>query len=126
MIGRRRAVVLLLTVVMALTVTSAAWAAYWFFQGNLSGTVVKARESTGTQYGRQSFDNTNHPGHVQYLVFILSSGSWDTIGQQCFGGSGCDSGSIAVSGAAYPKGGCENPARYGYAVWTNCRYGTGP
>lgn len=64
---------------------------------------------------------------MQYVVFVLSSGSWDTVGQWCpTSQSGCDSGSIAVAGLYYPKGGCENPSSYGYAVWTNCKYGDGP
>lgn len=121
--GRTRVVVAVLAVVAALAAAGTAWAAYWFYQGNLSGTVLKARDATDTQYGRQSFDNTNNPGHVQYLVFVLSSGNWDTVRQQCSGGSGCDSGSIGVSGLYYPKGGCENPNSY--AVYTNCKYGSG-
>lgn len=121
----RRMLVLLLVLVTAAVVAGSAYAAYWFFQGNLSGTVLNNRESTGTQWGRQSFDNTNHPGHVQYVVFVLSSGAWDTVGQWCSGGTGCDSGSIPVDGLYYPKGGCENPSSYGYSVYTNCKYGTG-
>lgn len=119
-----RALVLLAILAAMLTAASAAWGGYWFFQGNLINTVLKARDSTGTQYVRESFDNTNHPGHVQYIALVLSSGNWDTIKMQCFGGSGCDSGSLAVSGLYYPKGGCENPQSY--YVWTNCKYGTGP
>ncbi len=112
--------------VLALAGTAAA-ASYWFYQGNLSGTVLNPRDTTGTEYGRQSFDNTNHPGHTQYVVFVLSSGSWDTVGQWCpVGQSGCDSGDIPVSGAAYPKGGCENPSSYGYSVYTNCHYNMNP
>lgn len=122
---RARVAVAIIATTAMLVTASTAWASYWFFQGNLSGTTLKDRDSTGTQYGRQSFDNTNHPGHTQYVVFVLSSGSWDTVGQWCSGGSGCDSGSIAVSGAAYPHGGCENPSGYGYSVWTNCKYGDG-
>lgn len=69
--------IMLLAVVASLVFVSAAWASYWFFQGDLSGTTLKGRDSTGTQYGRQSFDNTNHQGHTQYVVFILSSGTWN-------------------------------------------------
>jgi hypothetical protein len=125
-VTRRTLTLVVLAAFAALAFSSSAWAAYWFFQGNLSGTALTTRDSTGTQYGRMSFDNTNHPGHTQYLVFVLSSGSWDTVGATCFGGSGCDTGSVPVNGAAYPKGGCENPSGYGYSVWTNCKYGTGP
>lgn len=126
MCTRARVTVALGVIAATLVLAGTATAAYWFYQGNLSGTQLKDRDSTGTQYGRQSFDNTNHPGHVQYVVFVLSSGSWDTVKQQCFGGTGCDSGSLAVSGLAYPHGGCENPLSNGYSVFTNCKYGSGP
>lgn len=119
----RSAIALLLAIASAAVFASSAFAAYWFYQGNLSGTTLKDRDSTGTEYGRQSFDNTNHPGHTQYLVSVRSGGSWDTVGQWCSGGSGCDSGSIAVDGLTYPKGGCENTNSY--SVYTNCKYGDG-
>jgi hypothetical protein len=124
--GTTKRTLLVLAVFAAmLTAASTAWGAYWFFQGNLINTVLKDRDSTGTQYVRMSFDNTNHPGHIQYIALIRSGGSWDTITQSCSSGySGCDSGSLAVSGLYYPKGGCENPQSY--QVWTNCKYGTGP
>ncbi|HEY8627624.1 MAG TPA: hypothetical protein VIL56_04870 [Gaiellaceae bacterium] len=108
---RRAAAILVAVAAISCVFAGTAFAAYWFFQGNLSGTTLKDRDSTGTQYGRQSFDNTNHPTHVQYVVFVPSSGSWDTVGQACPSGqSGCDSGPIGVDGSAYPHGGCENPS----------------
>jgi hypothetical protein len=119
--------VLVVALLAATVFAGSAFAVYWFYSANLSGTVLKDRDSTGTEYGRQSFDNTNHPGHTQYLVFVLSSGSWDTVSQWCdASSSGCDSGSIGVDGSAYPKGGCENPTSNGYSVYTNCKYGDGP
>lgn len=123
--AKRLLATLAVLAVLSAVVAGSASAAYWFWTANLSGTVLKDRDSTGTEYGRQSFDNTNHPGHTQYVVFVLSSGSWDTVGQWCSGGSGCDSGSLGVAGSAYPKGGCENPSSYGYSVFTNCKYGDG-
>ena len=125
---RKRAIVFAVALLATFVLAGTALAAgYWFYQGNLSGTVLTDRDTTGTEYGRQSFDNTNHPGHEQYLVFVLSSGSWDTVGQACpVGQSGCDSGDISVSGLYYPHGGCENPSSYGYAVYTNCHYSMNP
>lgn len=123
--SKRLLAIIVAVLALSLAYAGTAFAAYWFFTGNLSGTTLKDRDSTGTQYGRQSFDNTNHPGHVQYVVFVLSSGSWDTVGQSCpTNQSGCDSLEIPVNGAAYPHGGCENPSGYGYAVYTNCKYGS--
>lgn len=70
-----------------------------------------------------SFDNTNHPGHEQYIVVIDSGGTWTRIGLACSSGySGCDSGDLAIDSGHYPTGGCQNPSKYGYAVWTNCKY----
>jgi hypothetical protein len=92
--ARSRMYVALLALVGSLVVaTSAFAAAYWFFQGNLRGTVLHNAESGGaTQYSRQSFDNTNHPGHWQYIVLDDRQGNWTLIGQSCPVGSGCDSG----------------------------------
>jgi hypothetical protein len=125
--ARSRTYVALLVLVVSLVVVTSAYAAYWFFQGNLSGTVFHNAESTGAnQYSRMSFDNTNHPGHWQYIVLDDAQGNWTRIGAACSGGSGCDTGALGpFEGDYYTKGGCQVPSSYGYSVYTNCRYGTG-
>jgi hypothetical protein len=128
--ARSRTYVAFLVLVVSLVFVASAYASYWFFQGNLSGTTspLHDAESTGNnQYSRMSFDNTNHPGHRQNIVLDDVNGNWHLIGAVCIGGSGCDTGSLGpVQGSYYTKGGCQVPTGFGYSVFTNCRYGTGP
>lgn len=120
----KRVLVFAAAVFVSLVAVAAALAAgYWFFQGNLSGAVFNPSDGYATDWARQSFDNTNHPGHTQYITVIDRSGSWHSIGQSCpVTQSGCDSGDLGFDTYTYPKGGCRVPGSYGYAVWTNCKY----
>jgi len=120
---KRLLVTLGLCAVLAAIAAAPAFAAYWFYQGNLLGPVTKYRDDTSNQYLRMSFDNTNHPGHTQHLVEIDTGGTTHTINISCPSGSGCDTGSLAINALTYPTDGCGNPQSY--AVYTNCKFGTG-
>lgn len=110
--------------VAALIFAGSAFASgYWFFNGQLSGAVFNFPQDGSTDYARESFDNTNHPGHEQKITLIDQGGTWHEIGLSCpVGQSGCDSGDLTLSSSIYPKGGCQVPGSYGYSVWTNCKY----
>jgi hypothetical protein len=117
--------VLLLAIGVSLVVAKAAFAAYWFYQGNLpmsdgTRTALLGSNPSPPIYQRESWSSCTHN---MYYVQIENGGSWD-VGTFYYS-NGCDQEIMVQYPDLHDNYGCENPPGDS-TVYVNCRAGTNP